>query len=55
MYSRMSHKMNEYMFYVEQEKTEDFMIMLPTDQPIYLQLSLYINKGGVYSRTADID
>ena len=38
--------MNEYMFYVGQEKTEDFMIMLPTDQPIYLQLNLYINRAG---------
>jgi len=30
------------------------MIMIPIEQPIYITMTIYINKDGVYSRTSDI-
>lgn len=42
------------MFSIAKDRTEDFMVMLPVDQIIYVTIAIYVNKNGVYSRTVDI-
>ena len=54
MDTQTNHNLNNYMFSIPSDKTEDFMIMLPVDQIIYVELAIYVNKNGVYSRTSDI-